>query len=136
MWTANPPLHRHLGTARARCTAAGSAAMIRSMSALVVDQPNENRTPPRAASASRPIASSTSLGPWTPARQADPEEHMSRVIAQGDTRPMAANPEAMDDLRRILDGRAEFYSKADHMLDTTGQSLQQSFARLRQMVAA
>ena len=68
--------------------------------------------------------------------QADPEEHMSRVIAQGDTHPMAANPEAMDDLRRILDGRAEFYSKADHMLDTTGQSLQQSFARLRQMVAA
>ena len=66
--------------------------------------------------------------------KADPEEHMGRVIAQGDTRPMAANPEAMDDLRRILEGRASFYSKADHVLDTTGQTLQQSFARLRQLV--
>ena len=66
--------------------------------------------------------------------RAEPEEHMSRVIAQGDTRPMAANPEAMDDLRRILDGRAEFYSKADHILDTSGQTLQQSFAQLRQLI--
>ncbi len=66
--------------------------------------------------------------------RAEHEEHMSRVIAQGDTRPMAANPEAMDDLRRILDGRAEFYSKADHILDTSGQTLQQSFAQLRQLI--
>ena len=40
--------------------------------------------------------------------QAQPDEHMGRVVAQGDTRPMAANPEAMDDLRRILDGRSPF----------------------------
>lgn len=40
--------------------------------------------------------------------QAQPDEHMGRVVAQGDTRPMAANPEAMDDLRRILDGRSAF----------------------------
>ena len=66
--------------------------------------------------------------------QADPEEHMSRVLAQGDTRPMAANPEAMNDLRRILDGRAEFYSRADYILNTTGQTLQQSFAQLRLML--
>ena len=45
--------------------------------------------------------------------QAAPEEHMGRVAAQGDTRPMAASKEAMDDLRRILAGRAAFYSKAD-----------------------
>ena len=45
--------------------------------------------------------------------QASPEEHMGRVAAQGDTRPMAASKEAMDDLRRILSGRAAFYSKAD-----------------------
>ncbi|QNP49795.1 helix-turn-helix transcriptional regulator [Diaphorobacter aerolatus] len=68
--------------------------------------------------------------------QAQPEEHMSRVIAQGDTRPMAANPEAMDDLRRILDGRREFYSKADHVLDTSGKTLEQSFAQLKSLVAA
>lgn len=68
--------------------------------------------------------------------QAQPEEHMSRVVAQGDTRPMAANPEAMDDLRRILQGRAAFYSKADHLLDTSGKSLQQSFKQLKSLVAA
>ena len=44
---------------------------------------------------------------------------MGRVVAQGDTRPMAASREAMDDLRRILDGRAAFYSKADATLDTS-----------------
>ena len=61
---------------------------------------------------------------------------MGRVVAQGDTRPMAANPEAMDDLRRILDGRTAFYSKADHLLDTSGKSLQQSAGELRALVAA
>ena len=66
--------------------------------------------------------------------QAKPEEHMGRVVAQGDTRPMAANPEAMDDLRRILDGRTAFYSKADHTLDTSGKSLQQSGRELRALV--
>ncbi len=45
--------------------------------------------------------------------QADPEDHMQRVTAQGDLRPMAASKEAMDDLREILAGRAAFYSKAD-----------------------
>ncbi|MDM0067112.1 MULTISPECIES: helix-turn-helix transcriptional regulator [unclassified Variovorax] len=66
--------------------------------------------------------------------QAAPEEHMGRVAAQGDTRPMAASKEAMDDLRRILSGRAAFYSKADLSVDTGGQDLAQSFARLRTAV--
>ena len=55
--------------------------------------------------------------------QAAPEEHMGRVAAQGDMRPMAASKEAMDDLRRILSGRAAFYSKADLSVDTSGQDL-------------
>jgi XRE family aerobic/anaerobic benzoate catabolism transcriptional regulator len=66
--------------------------------------------------------------------QADPEDHMKRVIAQGDTRPMAASPEAMDDLRRILAGRAAFYSKADLQLDTSAQPLQPTFEALRALV--
>ena len=45
--------------------------------------------------------------------KAAPEEHMARVVAQGDYRPMAGNREAMDDLRRILDGRAPLYAQAD-----------------------
>lgn len=66
--------------------------------------------------------------------QAAPEEHMGRVVAQGDTRPMAASKEAMDDLRRILAGRAAFYSKADLRIDTSGQTLDQSFQQLQSAV--
>lgn len=62
--------------------------------------------------------------------RAAPEEHMGRVVAQGDMRPMAASKEAMDDLKRILDGRAAFYSKADITVDTSGQTPEQSLAAL------
>ncbi len=67
--------------------------------------------------------------------QASPEEHMGRVAAQGDTRPMAASREAMDDLRRILAGRAAFYSKADAALDTSGRTVAQSFKALARLAA-
>src|SRR5580704_365691 len=49
---------------------------------------------------------------------AAPEEHMGRVVAQGDYRPMAENDEAMEDLRRIVAGRTQLYSKADAVVDT------------------
>lgn len=52
--------------------------------------------------------------------KASPEEHMSRVVAQGDFRPMEGNTEAMEDMRRILLAREPLYSKADFTLDTTG----------------
>jgi XRE family aerobic/anaerobic benzoate catabolism transcriptional regulator len=58
---------------------------------------------------------------------------MSRVLAQGDTRPMAGNAEAMEDLRRILMGRAALYSKADVTVDTAGKTVEQAF---RDLVAA
>jgi XRE family aerobic/anaerobic benzoate catabolism transcriptional regulator len=66
--------------------------------------------------------------------QAEPEEHMQRVAAQGDTRPMAASREAMDDLKRILAGRAAFYAKADLSFDTSGLALDPCFAQLRERV--
>jgi XRE family aerobic/anaerobic benzoate catabolism transcriptional regulator len=62
--------------------------------------------------------------------QASPEEHMARVAAQGDTRPMAQSREAMADLRRILAGRAAFYAKADATFDTAGRSEAESFPGL------
>ncbi|MEO8280671.1 MAG: helix-turn-helix transcriptional regulator [Ideonella sp.] len=65
--------------------------------------------------------------------QARPEDHMRRVAAQGDMRPMAGNKEAMDDLKNILAGRAAFYSKADFRIDTSAQALQPTFLALRQM---
>lgn len=65
---------------------------------------------------------------------ADPHDHMSRVVAQGDTRPMAASREAMADLKSILAGRAAFYSKADFRIDTSAQGLAETFALLRATV--
>lgn len=67
--------------------------------------------------------------------RAAPEEHMARVVAQGDTRPMAGNKEAMDDLRRILDGRAALYGQADATVDTAGKSHEQSLGDLKKAVA-
>lgn len=66
--------------------------------------------------------------------QADPEDHMKRVTAQGDLRPMAASKEAMEDLKGILHGRAAFYSKAQYKLDTSAQPLGPTFDALRDMV--
>ena len=68
--------------------------------------------------------------------QATPEEHMNRVIAQGDLRPMSGNAEAMEDLQRILAGRSAFYAKADVAYDTAGQTLAQSFEGLAARVRA
>ena len=69
--------------------------------------------------------------------RATPEEHMGRVLAQGDTRPMAGhagNAEAMNDLRRILESRAAYYSKADAVFDTSEMSPEAALAALRELL--
>ncbi|MBC8055858.1 MAG: transcriptional regulator, partial [Rhizobiales bacterium] len=69
--------------------------------------------------------------------RATPEEHMGRVLAQGDTRPMAGhagNAEAMNDLRRILESRAAFYSKADAVFDTSDMTPDAALAALREQL--
>ena len=53
--------------------------------------------------------------------KADPEEHMERVISQGDTRPMAGNLKAMDQLKSILSERESAYSRADLTIETSGR---------------
>ena len=68
--------------------------------------------------------------------KAQPEEHMSRVVAQGDFRPMAANDQAMEDLRRILESREPLYAKADLCVDTSASSVEESFAKLKEMLQA
>jgi XRE family aerobic/anaerobic benzoate catabolism transcriptional regulator len=65
---------------------------------------------------------------WIKAR---PEEHMARVIAQGDLRAIAGGNQAMEDLRRILEAREPLYRKADMYLDTSGKSVDESFEKLR-----
>jgi len=66
--------------------------------------------------------------------RATPEEHMSRVLAQGDTRPMSGNDEAMADLRRILDSRAAFYSKADEVYDTSDKTTEDALVGLQEQL--
>lgn len=66
--------------------------------------------------------------------QASPAEHMARVAAQGDQRPMAGNREAMEDLQRILEGRESLYRKADASLDTTARTLGACLDELAAMV--
>jgi XRE family transcriptional regulator, aerobic/anaerobic benzoate catabolism transcriptional regulator len=66
--------------------------------------------------------------------QADAADHMGRVAAQGDMRPMAASREAMEDLKRILEGRSAFYSKADLLINTSARTEDQAFAALRSAV--
>jgi XRE family aerobic/anaerobic benzoate catabolism transcriptional regulator len=63
--------------------------------------------------------------------KAQPDEHMSRVIAQGDFRAMAGSDRAMEDLRRILEAREPLYRKADMVLDTSGISVEESFSNLK-----
>ena len=65
--------------------------------------------------------------------KAAPHEHMERVIAQGDHRPMADNRHAMADLKRILVERAALYGRADASIDTAGQTPAKSLARLLEL---
>jgi len=66
--------------------------------------------------------------------QAEASDHMARVAAQGDLRPMAASREAMEDLKRILEGRSAFYSKADLAINTSEGNVDHTFLRLRDAV--
>ena len=69
---------------------------------------------------------------WIKAR---PQEHMSRVMAQGDFRPMAQNRQAMADLVAILEARCADYARAEAEVDTSGDAVEQSFAKLLRIVA-
>ncbi|MFC5478742.1 helix-turn-helix transcriptional regulator [Massilia suwonensis] len=62
--------------------------------------------------------------------KAAPKDHMARVLAQGDTRPMMGNREAMEDLKSILESRAAFYSKADLSFDTSDMTQETAYVAL------
>ncbi len=73
--------------------------------------------------------------------KASPEEHMARVVAQGDMRPFdtndgakGANNEALSDLRRILTSREALYARADAVVDTAARTLKQSMTDLKRAV--
>ncbi len=60
----------------------------------------------------------------------EPEHYMARVVAQGDLRPMRNRPDAMSDLRRLLDERQPYYSQAHARVDTTGKPVCESLSEL------
>ncbi len=67
--------------------------------------------------------------------RAEPDEHMRRVMAQGDMRPMANSPRAMQDLVSILRSREPLYAQADVALTTTGKTPEQNLAELLRLIA-
>ena len=68
--------------------------------------------------------------------KASATEHMERVREQGDMRPMKGNPQAMDQLRNILETRESRYAQADHQLDTSGKTFDATLAELCALVAS
>lgn len=66
--------------------------------------------------------------------KAAPQDHMSRVIEQGDFRPMAQNREAMADLVAILEARRADYAQAEAELETSGDSVEDSTTKLEKLV--
>jgi len=67
--------------------------------------------------------------------KASPAEHMSRVIAQGDMRPMKGHGQAMQDLKNILSSREPEYARADAVVDTSGKSIEKSLTALKRVIA-
>jgi len=67
--------------------------------------------------------------------KATPEEHMRRVRAQGDERPMAGNPKAMEELVSILTSREALYARADAMVGTSGKTIEESLRDVLDTIA-
>jgi XRE family transcriptional regulator, aerobic/anaerobic benzoate catabolism transcriptional regulator len=70
--------------------------------------------------------------------KAKPEEHMNRVMAQGDLRPfegkMRGRSSALDEIRRLLADRDRLYSRADVTIETSGKSPKSSLEELKSKV--
>ena len=72
--------------------------------------------------------------------KAAPDEHMARVIAQGDMRPFkggnaTGRSSALDEIRKLLDDRDRLYGRASATIDTSGKTVRQSLAELRRAIA-
>lgn len=72
---------------------------------------------------------------WSVWLEANPEDHMQRVMAQGDLRPMSGNRTAMNDLKKILSAREADYARADARLDTSAQNFARTLALLESTIA-
>jgi XRE family aerobic/anaerobic benzoate catabolism transcriptional regulator len=63
--------------------------------------------------------------------KASPEEHMNRVIAQGDMRPFKGRSAALDEIKQLLEDRNRLYTRANATVDTSGKTLKQAYNELR-----
>jgi XRE family aerobic/anaerobic benzoate catabolism transcriptional regulator len=67
--------------------------------------------------------------------RASPQEHMARVVAQGDMRPFTGRtqgrPAALEEIRRLLADRERLYARAPLALDTSGKTVRQTLQELR-----
>ena len=64
-----------------------------------------------------------------------PEEHMARVIAQGDMRPFKGRSAALDEIKKLLEDRETLYARADATLETSCKTVRQSLAELKKAIA-
>src|SRR5580765_5666475 len=64
-----------------------------------------------------------------------PEEHMSRVIAQGDMRPFKGRSAALGEIEKLLHDREKLYARADATVLTSGKSVKHSFELLKKALA-
>ena len=71
---------------------------------------------------------------WSVWLEANPEDHMQRVMAQGDLRPMSGNRTAMNDLKSILSARQADYARADARIDTSAQNFAKTLALLESTI--
>ena len=67
--------------------------------------------------------------------KASPQEHMSRVLAQGDTRPFKGRSAALDEIRKLLADRDRLYGRTAAVIDTSGKSVRQALAELKRVIA-
>lgn len=67
--------------------------------------------------------------------KATPEEHMARVMAQGDVRPFKGSPAALEEIRRLLADRDRLYARAGAAISTSGRTPKQSLAELKAIVS-
>jgi len=67
--------------------------------------------------------------------KASPEEHMSRVIAQGDMRPFKGRSAALGEIEKLLQDREKLYGRADATVLTSGKSVKHSLELLKKALA-
>ncbi len=67
--------------------------------------------------------------------KASPDEHMSRVIAQGDMRPFKGRTTVLDEIKRLLRDREQLYARADLTVDTSGRTFKQTFEQMKRALA-